>query len=485
MSVTQLLLLYLLLAALSLSTCLDEGTLGPTARPLTKGSVSPVSNVRADPRAHCHVTRVPVALAAGQAAKDTIFGQLCLPPRTDHQRVPTVHLVIHSATYSHLYWGWPYQPETHSYIKHLVAAGYAVFAFDRIGIGRSSHPPGASVTLDVNAFVVHQLVRALRSGAIGKTAFQRVVLVGHSLGSIISLAEAGTYHDVDGVVLTGISHFSPSGASLLPYFARDNQDPRFVGRHLDDDYLTTPPGSREASFYSAPLTDPDPRLMALDEATKETVTTAELRTMGPVLTSGASFAIRVPVLMVAGQFDPEVCGGAPICASLEASAAAFAVAEAPFFAPDACLATVVIQDAGPYLNLEPTAPVTYAVIRAWSDAHVGVYQAAPPCGPGRMRGGRSPNIRSASFSRAQPGMHALLPCSVGRASLRTRIHPAYRESPGALGACVPRDDVAAPKCLSASPSRGSAGRSSPAASELPRSVMTAIVASLFAKESRK
>ena len=387
MSVKQVLLLCVLLVALSLSTCLHEGSLGPTTRDLAKGSVTPIGNVEADPRPHCDSTKVPVALAAGQAVEHTIVGQLCLPAGADRQRVPTVHLAIHGATYSHLYWGWPYQPETHSYAGHLLAAGYAVFAFDRIGVGQSSHPGGAAVTIDVNAFVVHQLVRALRSGSIGKTAFKRVVLVGHSLGSIISIAEAGTYHDVDGVVLSGISHFSPSGASLLPSLARANQDPRFAGRNLDDDYLTTTPGSREADFHFAPVTDPDPQLIALDEATKETVTTAELRTAGSVLTSGASFAIRVPVLMVAGQFDPGVCGGASICVSPEASAAAFAVAEAPFFALDACLETVMIEDAGHYLNLEPTAPMTYAVIRAWSDARVGLHQAAPPCRSGRMRDG--------------------------------------------------------------------------------------------------
>ena len=127
--------------------------------------------------------------------------------------MPTVHLAVHGATYSHLYWGWPYQPETHSYIDHLLAAGYAVFTFDRIGTGQSSHPAGASVTIDVNAFVVHQLVRALRSGSTGKTAFKRVVLVGHVAGIDGGLAEASTYHDVDGVVLSGISHFSASGAS--------------------------------------------------------------------------------------------------------------------------------------------------------------------------------------------------------------------------------------------------------------------------------
>jgi len=133
--------------------------------------------------------------------------------------------------------------------------------------------------------------------------------------------------------------------------------------------------------------------MALDEATKETVTTAELRTTSSVLVSGASFVIRVPVLMVVGQFDPGVCGGPSICVSLAASAAAFAIAEAPFFAPDACLETVVIPDAGHYLNLEPTAPVTYAVIRAWSDEYVGLHQPAPPCTARRLhRAATSPRM---------------------------------------------------------------------------------------------
>jgi len=382
MAVKQALLLCLLLGALALLTCHDQGSLGPTGPDLAKGSVSFVANMRGDPRPHCHATRVPVAIAADQAARHSIFGELCLPPGIDRQHVPTIHLAVHGATRSHLYWGWPYRPGTYSYIDHELAAGYAVFAIDRIGVGQSSHPAGASVTIDVNAFVLHQVVRALRSGMIGKIAFQRVVLVGHSLGSIAALAEASAYHDVDGVVLTGVSHFSPNGESWLPSLVPANQDPRFAGRNLDDDYLTTRPGTREATFDYAPV--PDAQLITLDEATKETVTTAELRTMGPILTSGASFAIRVPVLMVAGQLDPGVCGGVSICASLAASAAAFAIAEAPFFAPDACLETAVIPDAGHDLNLDPSAPVTYEVIRAWADAYVGRYRAAPPCSAGRM-----------------------------------------------------------------------------------------------------
>ncbi|HEU4587448.1 MAG TPA: hypothetical protein VFS11_02300 [Gemmatimonadales bacterium] len=72
--------------------------------------------------------------------------------------------------------------------------------------------------------------------------------------------------------------------------------------------------------------------MALDEATKETVTTAALAT-----------------------------------------------AEAPYFAPQACLQTVVIPGSGHDLFLEPSAPATYAAIRSWSDAYVGLSEPAHRC----------------------------------------------------------------------------------------------------------
>jgi pimeloyl-ACP methyl ester carboxylesterase len=376
MPVNRSVVLCLLLAGLSLSACQDQTSSENTpAEPdLAKGSVNPVGNVQGDPRPHCQATTVPVALAQGQPTQYSIYGQLCLPPGTNGHDIPTVHLAVHGATYSHLYNAWPYQPETYSYADALMKAGYAVFTFDRIGIGQSSHPPSASVTIDANAFVVHQLVQALRSGAIEKTRFERVVLVGHSLGSITSLAEASAYSDVDGVVLTGISHAVTSSTASTLQFVPANQDPRFAGQNLDKDYLTSAPGTREAAFYYAPVTDP--RVVALDEQTKETVTSAELSSFGPTLTAATSQAIHVPVLIVNGQFDQLVCGdGMALCAST----ATLTAAEAPFFSPQACLQTVVIPASGHDLFLEPSAPTTYAAIRSWSDAHVGLSQAAAPC----------------------------------------------------------------------------------------------------------
>src|SRR5690348_17382885 len=80
---------------------------GPTAQ---QPANSPTS-IRSSARRHCYPATVRVALAPGETDQYTVFGELCLPPVKDG-RTPTVHLAVHGATYSHLYWRWPYQPET-------------------------------------------------------------------------------------------------------------------------------------------------------------------------------------------------------------------------------------------------------------------------------------------------------------------------------------------------------------------------------------
>jgi pimeloyl-ACP methyl ester carboxylesterase len=391
MPVHRKLSLCLLLGALALTGCQDEFASGPTSPDLAQGSVNPVGKIPGDPRPHCKPTTVPVALVAGQAAKYTIYGQLCSPPGVNPHRVQTVHVAVSGGMYGHLYWAWPYQAKTYSYADALMKAGYAVFTFDRIGIGQSSHPAGASITVGVNAFVVHQLVQGLRSSAIGRTAFERVVLVGHSLGSFVSLAEASTYHDVDGVILTGFGHFireSPGRRNCDPLIPA-NQDPRFAGLDLDDAYLTTQPGTRGCYFYHPPVTDPE--VVALDEETKETIITSEAATVPLTLDPAVSLGVRVPVLIVNGQLDRGQCGPAlAYCAS----GAAFGAAEAPFFAPEACLQTVVIPNSEHNLNLQTTAPTTYAAISAWSDAYVGLDQAAPPCTQGVAAAGARRDSRN-------------------------------------------------------------------------------------------
>jgi len=68
--------------------------------------------------------------------------------------------------------------------------------------------------MDVNSFVIHQLVGRCGAARLASSLSARRAR-GTFVGAIAALAEASSYQDVDGLVLTAISHFSPSGASSL------------------------------------------------------------------------------------------------------------------------------------------------------------------------------------------------------------------------------------------------------------------------------
>jgi len=324
----------------------------------------------------CAEMTFAVTLSPGDAEAHQVFGVLCARGGVHGK---TIQIALHGATYSHLYWDWPLEPETYSYARRATAAGYAVLALDRIGIGRSDHPPAAQVDIAANAYVVHQIVQSLRGGglvvpAFGRIRAGRVALVGHSLGSAIAIQEAATYGDVDGVALTGASHtVTPVLGEVAADFYPASLDPRFAGRDIPDGYLTTLPGDR-GIFYQAPFFDP--RVVALDEETKETITTAELGTAVPAL--GLAGGIHVPVLVMVGDFDLAFCA-APSC-----SASGSLASEPGSYAPDACAEAVVIPQAGHDLNLHFTAPLAYGTLLDWMDRRVGHDAGRPapePCQP--------------------------------------------------------------------------------------------------------
>src|SRR5258706_4124520 len=319
----------------------------------------------------CADVTFPVTLSPSDATAYDVFGVLCARGSLENK---TIQVALHGATYSHLYWNWPFQPAFYSYVRFATEAGYAVLNIDRIGIGLSSHPPADAVTIDSNAYVVHQIVQALRGGdlvvpSFGRVRAERVALVGHSLGSVIAIDEAATYGDVDGVALTGLSHTVTSHLGDLSFYPA-NLDPRFAGRNIPDGYLTTIPGSRGVCYH-APFFDP--QVLAVDEQNKETVTVAELNTAFPAL--GLSTGIHVPVIIVVGDLDQVFCNE-PSC-----SASGSLDVESGFFAPDACLETKAIPLAGHDLNLHFQAPLTFFTLLDWLDRRVGRNPNAPPQQP--------------------------------------------------------------------------------------------------------
>ncbi len=320
----------------------------------------------------CIEQRLSVSLAPGAPADASVVGALCWRGALAGK---TVQLLVHGATYNRSYWDFPYQQPLYSYVEAAALSGYATFNLDRIGAGASDRPPSAAVTVDSNAWVIHQVVQALRSGAVQSEHFRKVILVGHSFGSTMVVAAASQFPgDANGVILSGFLHNQNPAAQAPASIWPVQLDPQFAGQPYPLGYLTTRPGTRAAIFYS--LQTADPNAIALDEQTKDTVTDATLAG-APRNLSLESLGIRVPVLVVVGELDDIFCGGLVNCSD----SAAVHTHESRYFSPEACLQTAVIPQTGHVLALHSTAPLTSAHALLWSERYVGSDQAPRGCLP--------------------------------------------------------------------------------------------------------
>jgi pimeloyl-ACP methyl ester carboxylesterase len=325
--------------------------------------------------------RIPVALAPGQPASDSISGELC---STWFERFPgsTVQLLIPGATYTRDYWDFgTVNGIRYDYARAVAARGFATFMIDPLGSGDSSHPLSTLITAQADAFVDHQVVQALRAGSIASIRFGKVIEVGHSLNSLIVWQEAITYHDVDGVIVTGVAHSLAAAFANSGGFYPAINDPKFANSGLDSGYLTTVPGTRSTLFYHLP--DADPAVIALDEARKDVVSGTELNSALPLVTTDltATQAIDVPVLDILGSNDFTTCGPSVTGGTFDCSSAAAVVAqEAPFYSPQAQLHACVIPGSGHDISLALNHRLQVADTVAWSEAFAGQRRPAPTSG---------------------------------------------------------------------------------------------------------
>jgi pimeloyl-ACP methyl ester carboxylesterase len=330
-------------------------------------AAAPAAGAQASPlpALTCSEHTLAVRIADPGPADQTMWGQLCY---RGSREPATVQLLVHGASYNHLYWNFPYGNGYYSYVDAATAAGYATFDIDRIGDGNSSHPPSAQLDLTAGAVALHDAVTALRTGAVDGHAFAHVIMVGHSVGSVEAWIEAARYHDVDAIIVTGALHALNPGLPALAqtdvYPAAD--DPKFASSGLDPGYLTTVPGTRESLFYDPATTNP--AVAALDETTKDTSTLGEFGGLLSITSvppaQQPSAQITVPVLVIVGEDDNIFCTGVTAynCASI-ASVRSF---EAQYYPPQAHLKVLVIPGTGHDLALSTTAPLTDAAMIAWS-----------------------------------------------------------------------------------------------------------------------
>jgi pimeloyl-ACP methyl ester carboxylesterase len=306
----------------------------------------------AAPDTECREVRHTVSDLPLAPGDHVIAGTLCARPDAT-----TVQLLVHGATYGRTYWDFPHQPEKYSYVRAMNEFGLATLNVDLLGVGDSEHPPSVHVTLPGQIAVVREMAKALRSGALGRE-FTKVVLVGHSLGTLLATAVATAHpDDVDGLIATGISHgFDHGMPSLLLEIATTpaNSEGRF--RELDSGYLTTRPGHRAQHFYHRPAADPD--VIALDEATKETMTLGEIGTYPPTLVT--SVPVTAPVLAVLGEHDGLSCR-IVACSSL----LSLWNRERLLYPAAASFGQVTVPDTGHDINLHPNAHIFFDRAAEW------------------------------------------------------------------------------------------------------------------------
>jgi pimeloyl-ACP methyl ester carboxylesterase len=317
--------------------------------------------------ASCQTINLPVSLATGQPRTQTVSGTLCTPKYwsgSSHE----VDVLTPGATYNSLYWNWPQDPSTYSYVDKTLAAGRATFDYDRIGTGHSSHPLSTDITFTSDAYVLHQIISSLHDGP----ARYKVNSIAHSYGSAVAVQEAGAYHDVNALVLTGFLHdlanpnFSKIATSLYPA----NLDPEFSGQNLDSGYLTTLPGTRGSLFYDQATANPS--VIAYDEANKDTVSATLLATGLPAAElpaeTNTSNSITAPVLLVVGQNDGLFCGAVPLTPNCTSDSSVLHF-EAPYYTSAPSLTAETVPSTGHDLALSPSADQSFSDINQWLQIH--------------------------------------------------------------------------------------------------------------------
>jgi pimeloyl-ACP methyl ester carboxylesterase len=271
-----------------------------------------------------------------------------------------LHVLAHGAGIDHRYWDWPIEPERYSYVAWAAQRGIATLNIDRIGCGQSSRPPGAEVTLTAQAHTLAQVIDAARSGHQGMPSFSRVVLIGHSMGSVVCGATATIGGGADAVVLTGylpVDGTPEMGDELFDFAFTPalNALPHLRGL-VDEAYLAAREdlGVDELRYWSAQT---DPQILAFEALIKGPATKAELgdaAVAGPLIRS-----LAIPTLGVVGEHDVLLIDGGLGETNTYNAIARIADRIGPNF--DFC----VVPDTGHMLNLHRTAHDTYTAITRW------------------------------------------------------------------------------------------------------------------------
>lgn len=300
---------------------------------------------------------IRVALAPGQPADATIAGTLCKPKY--YSKSSTVDVLLHGATYDRNYWDFSYQNPKYSYAHQAVQDGRTVFFYDRLGNGKSSRLDSTKVTMDADAYALHQVITYLRQHGHYRT----VNVVGHSFGSLIGLLEASKYTDIDRLVVTGsLQSAGPALVNGLLQNVPASQVPQFANAGYDNGWLVGKLGTKSA-FYNVATADPN--VIAYDENHQGIASSTQLaegraqRVLPPH--TNPIGKVKTPVLLVTGEQDGLYCGIALDCTNKQA----VLDFEKPYYIQAQRLDVLTIPDTGHDIHLQSNGSAATKKINKW------------------------------------------------------------------------------------------------------------------------
>jgi pimeloyl-ACP methyl ester carboxylesterase len=308
----------------------------------------------------CRDVAVPVSIDGGDTTPYRVYGRYCEPDGGSG----VLQILVPGMTYGHQYWDADGFDAAYSYAAFMNRAGYATLAIDRVGTGRSSYVPGVLNGSQAQLESLHDVIQAARHGDVLGRTYPSVVVTGHSYGTAVVYLEAARYHDVDGLIATGLTN-TPSAIAYADFVAHTQlamQDPRLrrqVG--TDPAYITTQPSSRAHLFFP-PGTDP--RVLQYDETIKNVDTLTEFAT--PFSFVAETRLIDAPVLLAVGEKDYFMCAqGGALAAADCPDAAALRAGQSVFFGPAAQLEAFVLPGAAHSINFAPNAARWYDAAASW------------------------------------------------------------------------------------------------------------------------
>lgn len=207
-----------------------------------------------------------------------------------------VNVLVHDLATGSWFWRLPGHPDF-DYARQLARRGETSLVLDRLGYGASPLDDGDATCLGAQADMLHQVVQHLKSGhytfadpTAGTTpAAAHVVTHGHAVGAAIAQVEAGTFDDVDGLVLMS---WTDRGATSLATRTVARQSAACAGAADYAPLAPTGADYRALMFASAP--------------TAVQRTAARLRVDDPCGDVGSLSAMLIAANATAGQVDAPV-----------------------------------------------------------------------------------------------------------------------------------------------------------------------------------